>query len=81
MGRQQQLTLSIVVALVALWMVLVFKPYVCRFRNGHEPDAEGVREFLDSDRETLQTKCVTCKCDLELRTDPEDPNLYWIVEI
>ena len=67
-------------ALLAL-LTLAFKPYVCRFRNGHRPDENAVSAFLNSDDEKLQTTCVTCECDLELCGDPEDSDLYWVVEI
>ena len=62
-------------------LTLAFKPYICRFRNGHQPDASDLIAFLNSDDEKLQTKCVTCECDLELCVDPEDPDLYWVIEI
>lgn len=77
--KQEQRALVFMVTLLALLM-LAFKPYLCRFRNGHQPDENAVSAFLNGDGETLQTKCVTCECELELRVDPEDQDLYWIIE-
>lgn len=81
MEKQDQRALSLLTALVALLVVCVFKPYVCRFRNGHQPDKDDTEAFLSNGYEKLQTKCVTCECDLELRADPEDPDLYLVVEM
>lgn len=66
---------------VAVMLTLVVNQYVCRIRDRHEPDASDTAEFLSSGEESMQTRCVTCDCDLELRADPDSDDVYWIVEL
>ena len=78
--KQDQSTLAVFATAVAVLLVLVVKTYVCKFRNRHEPDADDVARFLNGSVE-LATKCTTCECDLVLRADPEDSELYWVIEV
>lgn len=80
MDKQGQ-RLALFAALLALLLTVVINPYVCRFRNRHEPSEEAVNEFVSGGYVEFQTKCITCKCDLELHKDPEDPEIYWVAEI
>ena len=68
-------------ALVKALLTVVFMPYFCRLRNRHEPAGDCVSAFLDGGGETTPTKCTTCGCELELCADPDDEDLYWIVEV
>ena len=81
MDEQEQRKLAALVTALTALLTIVFMPYFCRFRNRHEPAEGAVSAFLDGGGETTYTKCATCGCELALYADPEDDDLYWIVEV
>lgn len=81
MDEQEQRRLAALMTVLTALLTIVFMPYFCRLRNRHEPAEDAVSAFLDGGGETMSTKCSTCGCDLELCADPDDEDLYWIVEL
>ena len=54
---------------------------VCKKRDYHEPNPDDLEEFIKNSKFPTETFCKDCGFALELRTDDEDPDFYWVQEI
>ena len=73
--------LGFLFTIIVIFQIIKKYELICKKGDHHETRQEDLDEFLNDDTEPKNTECVDCGCALQLISDEEDSETFWIKEI